>query len=126
MVGWEKDGARSPNALVAYTLEIDAEAGSYRSTFAAGLAGGSEQKGTFKVVGVENGMFLVDLEYERTGAVGESNRVVTTTHTERGVWKLADKDTLVVCVTEGKDRPESSTTKKGDGRVVWIFERLRR
>jgi uncharacterized protein (TIGR03067 family) len=125
LTGFETDGQRIA-VVVSEVLVLDAKKGTYSLRLAAGLAGGLDQKGTFEIVGTEKGMFKVDLMYTRTGQVGESNQTATSKHTERGLWKLEGKDTLVICSTEGKDRPDSLTTKKGDGRQLNVYERKKK
>ena len=92
-------------------------------TWGPALAGWSEHRGTFKVVGVDKGVFRVDLEYTNTGPVGESNRTAKSQHVEKAIWDLVGKDEVRVCRTEGKDRPDKFETKKGDGRTVEVYKR---
>jgi hypothetical protein len=124
MVGWEADGQRIPLVMVGSVMRLDLKKGTYHRTFSAGLAGGSTEKGDVEVVGAAGKRVLkIDLEYMHTGSVGESNREVTTTHVERAIAEVVDKDTLRMCATEGKVRPDGFTTKKGDGRRLLVFQR---
>ena len=122
VAAWEHDGEKLP-VLFAEVVELDAKAGTYRMRLAVPLVGGLDHKGTFQIVGVDDGVFRVDLEYTATGPVGESNRTATSEHKEKAIWKLVGKDELWVCRTEGKDRPDQFETKKGDGRTVEVFKR---
>jgi uncharacterized protein (TIGR03067 family) len=122
VVGWEKDGQKLP-ILFSQVVQLDAKSGTYRLDLAAGLAGWSEHRGTLKVVGVDKGVFQVDLEYTNTGPVGESNRTVQSKHSVKAVWELVGKDELRVCWTEGKDRPDKFETKDGDGRTFEVYKR---
>ncbi|HJZ57257.1 MAG TPA: hypothetical protein VKE74_19970 [Gemmataceae bacterium] len=123
LTAWEINGERLPPVMVSEVVVLNVEKGTYRLDLAAGLAGGLDQKGTFKIVSGEKGVFQVDLKYTRTGPVGESNKTSSSEHTEKAIWKLVDKDTLWMCSTEGKDRPDSFTTKKGDDRHLNIYKR---
>src|SRR5262245_52641650 len=78
-VATEQEGVRSPG-LVASTLEIDVRAGTYYRRTVGILVGGVESRGSLKVVGGKDGVFQVDLEFTRTGNVGESNREASSQH----------------------------------------------
>jgi hypothetical protein len=104
-------------------LRLDARSNRYRSDLAAGLAGWSESRGTFTVVGTDKGLLKVDLWYTHTGPVGESNRTATGKHRAKAIWELVGKDQLRVCKTEGKDRPDKFETKPGDGRTLEVYRR---
>jgi uncharacterized protein (TIGR03067 family) len=122
VVAWEMDGQKLP-VLFSQVVQLDVKSGSYRLDLAAGLAGWSEHRGTFKIVGVEKGVFQVDLEYTNTAPVGESNTTAQGRHTVKAIWELVGKDELRVCRTEKKDRPDKFETKDGDGRVVEVYKR---
>src|SRR5262245_3211292 len=122
VVAWEMDGQKLP-ILFSQVVELDAKSGTYRMDLAAGLAGWSEHRGTFKVVGADKGVFQVDLEYTSTGPVGESNRTAQSKHTVKSIWELVSEDELRVCRTEGSVRPDKFETKNGDGRTVEVYKR---
>lgn len=121
----EKDGGREPNALLPYTLTLDARTGAYKKRSVVFLAGGSQSEGTFRIVGTEGGLLQVDLDYEWTGGVGQDDRPPTSTRaTGKVLWQLVDRNTLRTCGEPGKDRPTAMTTRKGDGQVVYEFTRV--
>ena len=122
VVAWEADGEKLP-VLFSLVVQLDAKSGTYRMDLAAGLAGWSEHRGTFKVVGANKGVFRVDLEYTSTGPVGESNQTAKSKHSAKAIWELVGKDELRVCRTEGKERPDKFETKKGDGRTLEVYKR---
>ena len=122
VIAWEMDGEKLP-VLFSQVIELNAKTGAYRMNLAAGLAGWSEHRGTFKIVGVDKGVFRVDLEYTSTGPVGESNQTARSLHTEKAIWELVGKDELRVCRTEKKDRPAKFETKNGDGRTFEVYKR---
>ena len=83
-----------PNALL--RLACGLHRGQYRSDLAAGLAGWSESRGTFKVVGIEKGVLKVDLAYTHTGPIGESNRTATSKHKAKAIWQLEGKRAAII------------------------------
>jgi uncharacterized protein (TIGR03067 family) len=122
VVAWEHDGDKLP-VLFSEVIDLDVKLGTYKLDLAAGLAGWSEHRGTFTIVGVEKGVFQVDLEYKSTGPVGESNRTATSEHKVKAIFELVGRDELRVCRAEGKDRPDRFETRKGDGRTVEVLQR---
>lgn len=122
VVAWEKDGQKLP-VLFSQVVQLDAKSGTYRLDLAAGLAGWSRRRGTLKVVGVDKGVFQVDLEYKDIGPVGETNQTAESNHAVKAICRLVGKDELQVCWTEGKDRPDKFETKEGDGRTVEVYKR---
>lgn len=48
------------------------------------------------------------------------------TNTKRGIYEFVNADSWRVCFAPpDKDRPDRFTTSKKDGRVIWVFQRVK-
>jgi hypothetical protein len=127
MTEFEEDGTAYPAVFVSDEITIDAKAGKFRRSHGAPFVGGYTDTGTFKVADEVEAGQRVELAFSRYGGFGEGPPR-RTDETGRALWKVDDKGRLQVCYgarKDGKDGPESFTTKKGDGRLVVIYERER-
>lgn len=124
LVEIEADGqATKTSDVVAGGLILDVKSGDFKRHIAAALVGGYDDKGKLTIVKADEKGFQVDLKFTRSGGVGEGPTPKPTEEYERGLWQLVGKDRLRVCIPSGKDRPDSVTTKKGDGKEVLVYER---
>jgi len=126
----ERHGERTEGGFVG-TAKIEGRR--FEASTAFIHVGGSET-GTFSVVEDGEGCLLVDVKARYEGAGTMTTRVPAKEPEEvvtKELWRLVGDDTFERCLTipepgqKGGYRPTGFATKAGDGRMVFIYKRVK-
>jgi uncharacterized protein (TIGR03067 family) len=128
LTAWERDGERTENREGANFVPVLFTVKGDTFTREAGVpfVFYSKTTGRFQVVGADRRVFKVDVQYSTTTVSGKGEEKREDNRTGKELWELVDKNTLRICRTEGKDRPDGFTTRKDDSRIVLQFGREKR